>query len=126
MAGGVTKIEPANTRFHQSCSPCATSFLLGTCCLFHGYNRRLDSNGCSSFHSDRVRSFDPRQPVDLWGLRDYPRGFPVVNGRAGDTYGQKKIFVGGLIIFTIASFTGGIASSLLSLVVSRSIQGIGA
>ena len=41
-------------------------------------------------------------------------------------YGQKKIFVAGLIIFTIASFTGGIAPSLLSLVVSRSVQGIGA
>src|SRR2546427_2872046 len=53
-------------------------------------------------------------------------GFLLLMGRAGDTYGQKKIFVGGLIIFTIASFTGGIAPSLLSLVVSRSIQGIGA
>ncbi|HMB66446.1 MAG TPA: MFS transporter, partial [Candidatus Bathyarchaeia archaeon] len=53
-------------------------------------------------------------------------GFLLLMGRAGDTYGQKKIFVGGLIIFTIASFTGGVAPSLLSLVVSRSIQGIGA
>ena len=53
-------------------------------------------------------------------------GFLLLMGRSGDTYGQKKIFVGGLIIFTIASFTGGIAPSLLSLVVSRSIQGIGA
>src|SRR2546425_13132430 len=47
-------------------------------------------------------------------------------GRAGDIYGQKKIFVSGLVIFTIASFTGGIAPSLLSLVVSRAVQGIGA
>jgi MFS family permease len=47
-------------------------------------------------------------------------------GRAGDIYGQKKIFISGLIIFSIASFTGGIAPSLLSLIVSRSIQGIGA
>src|SRR5213594_1246852 len=53
-------------------------------------------------------------------------GFLLLMGRAGDTYGQKKIFVGGLIIFTIASFTGGIAPSLLSLVLSRSIQGVGA
>jgi MFS family permease len=47
-------------------------------------------------------------------------------GRAGDIYGQKKIFVAGLVIFSIASFTGGIAPSLLSLVVSRAVQGIGA
>ena len=53
-------------------------------------------------------------------------GFLLLMGRAGDIYGQKKIFVSGLIIFTIASFTGGIAPSLISLIISRSVQGIGA
>jgi EmrB/QacA subfamily drug resistance transporter len=53
-------------------------------------------------------------------------GFLLLMGRAGDIYGQKKIFVAGLVIFSIASFTGGIAPSLLSLVVSRAVQGIGA
>ena len=53
-------------------------------------------------------------------------GFLLLMGRAGDIYGQKKIFVAGLVIFSIASFTGGIAPSLLSLIVSRAVQGIGA
>ena len=53
-------------------------------------------------------------------------GFLLLMGRAGDIYGQKKIFISGLIIFTVASFTGGIAQSLLSLIISRSVQGIGA
>src|SRR3989442_5540108 len=53
-------------------------------------------------------------------------GFLLLMGRAGDLYGQKKIFLAGLVIFSIASFTGGIAPSLLSLVVSRAVQGIGA
>ena len=53
-------------------------------------------------------------------------GFLLLMGRAGDIYGQKKIFVSGLVIFSIASFTGGIAPSLLSLIVSRAVQGIGA
>jgi MFS family permease len=53
-------------------------------------------------------------------------GFLLLMGRAGDVYGQKRIFTAGLIIFTVASFTGGIAQSLLSLIVSRSVQGIGA
>ena len=53
-------------------------------------------------------------------------GFLLLMGRAGDIYGQKKIFVSGLVIFTIASFTGGIAPSLVSLIISRSVQGIGA
>jgi len=53
-------------------------------------------------------------------------GFLLLMGRAGDIYGQKKIFVAGLVLFTIASFSGGIAPSLLVLVIFRAIQGIGA
>ncbi len=53
-------------------------------------------------------------------------GFLMLMGRAGDVYGQKKIFIAGLVVFTIASFTGGLAPSLLSLVISRLVQGVGA
>ena len=53
-------------------------------------------------------------------------GFLLLMGRAGDIYGQKKVFIAGLIVFTIASFAGGLAPSLLALVVSRAIQGVGA
>ena len=53
-------------------------------------------------------------------------GFLMLMGRAGDVYGQKKVFIAGLLLFTLASFTGGLAPSLLSLIVSRSVQGIGA
>ena len=53
-------------------------------------------------------------------------GFLLLSGRAGDIYGQKKLFVIGVAIFTIASLAGGLAPSLLSLIISRSIQGVGA
>jgi MFS family permease len=53
-------------------------------------------------------------------------GFTMLMGRAGDVYGQKKIFIAGLAVFVVASFSGGLAPSLLSLVISRLIQGIGA
>jgi EmrB/QacA subfamily drug resistance transporter len=53
-------------------------------------------------------------------------GFLLFMGRAGDVYGQKKIFVTGLVIFTIASLSGGLAPSLLILVIFRGLQGIGA
>src|SRR5438445_4438561 len=53
-------------------------------------------------------------------------GFLLLSGRAGDIYGQKKLFVFGIVLFTAASFTGGLAPSLLSLIVSRAVQGIGA
>src|SRR3989475_1652751 len=52
-------------------------------------------------------------------------GFLLLSGRAGDIYGQKKLFVSGIVLFTVASFTGAWPPSLLSLIVSRQIQGIG-
>src|SRR2546422_452311 len=53
-------------------------------------------------------------------------GFLMLMGRAGDVYGQKKIFIAGIVLFTIASFAGGLAPSLLVLIVFRALQGIGA
>jgi len=53
-------------------------------------------------------------------------GFLMLMGRAGDVYGQKKIFIGGIVLFTIASFAGGLAPSLLVLIVFRALQGVGA
>ena len=53
-------------------------------------------------------------------------GFLMLMGRAGDVYGQKKIFIGGILLFTIASFAGGLAPSLLVLIVFRALQGVGA
>jgi MFS family permease len=53
-------------------------------------------------------------------------GTLMLMGRAGDVYGQKKIFAVGLALFSIASFTGGLAPSLMSLVISRLVQGVGA
>ncbi len=53
-------------------------------------------------------------------------GFLLLSGRAGDIYGQKKLFIAGVSLFSVASLTGGLAPSLLSLVLSRAVQGIGA
>lgn len=53
-------------------------------------------------------------------------GFLMLMGRAGDTYGQKKIFLVGLAIFTASSLAGGLAPTLLSLIAARAAQGVGA
>jgi EmrB/QacA subfamily drug resistance transporter len=53
-------------------------------------------------------------------------GCLLLSGRAGDIYGQKKLFIFGIALFTVASITGGFAPSLLFLVISRAIQGVGA
>ena len=46
-------------------------------------------------------------------------------GKVGDIYGRSKIFIAGLVIFTIASFLCGIAPTDVSLIVFRAIQGLG-
>ena len=51
-------------------------------------------------------------------------GFLLLSGRAGDIYGQKKLFISGIVLFTIASMVGGFAPSLLSLVISRRYKGL--
>ncbi len=53
-------------------------------------------------------------------------GFLLLSGRAGDIYGQKKLFVIGVALFTIASLIGGLSPSLISLVAARAVQGVGA
>ncbi|MGB9937145.1 MAG: MFS transporter [Methanobacterium sp.] len=51
--------------------------------------------------------------------------FAVPFGRIADIYGMKKIFVYGMIVFTIGSFLSAIAFSTESLLAFRIIQGIG-
>ena len=53
-------------------------------------------------------------------------GLLMLSGRAGDIYGQKKLFISGVVLFTISSLVAGFSSSLLMLVILRGIQGVGA
>ncbi len=51
--------------------------------------------------------------------------FLIPVGRAADILGRKKIFLWGIIIFTIASFLCGLANSVGILILFRIIQAIG-
>src|SRR5262245_10433010 len=53
-------------------------------------------------------------------------GFLLLGGRAADLLGRKRIFVAGLIVFTLASFLAGLAWSEGSLIAARALQGLGA
>lgn len=48
------------------------------------------------------------------------------SGIVGDLYGRKRVFLGGLTIFTVASLICGFAPNLVTLIVGRSLQGVGA
>ena len=52
-------------------------------------------------------------------------GFMLLGGALGDRYGQKRIFVIGVIWFAASSFLCGVAPDMKLLIVSRGVQGIG-
>ncbi len=53
-------------------------------------------------------------------------GFLLLGGRAGDLLGRKRLFLAGVVVFTVASFLNGIAQSSEFLIVARGLQGFGA
>src|ERR1051325_4180132 len=53
-------------------------------------------------------------------------GFLLLGGRAADVLGRRRIFLGGLVLFTVASLLAGLAWSEASLIGARTLQGLGA
>jgi EmrB/QacA subfamily drug resistance transporter len=53
-------------------------------------------------------------------------GVLLLGGRLADVLGRRRIFVAGLLLFTISSLLNGLAWSEGSLIVFRSLQGLGA
>ena len=53
-------------------------------------------------------------------------GFLLLGGRMADLLGRRRIFVAGLILFTLASLTCGLSTSAGVLVAARAVQGVGA
>src|SRR3989440_5163867 len=50
----------------------------------------------------------------------------LVGGSLGDHYGRRRIFALGVVVFTLASIWGGLSPTVLSLILARAVQGIGA
>jgi EmrB/QacA subfamily drug resistance transporter len=53
-------------------------------------------------------------------------GFLLLGGRAGDLIGRKRVFLGGLVLFTVASLLCALATGETTLIVARGLQGLGA
>ena len=70
--------------------------------------------------------FDPQ---DLsWVFNAYVVAFGgllLLGGRAGDILGRRRMFIAGILIFTLASFLGGLATSSGWLLAARALQGVG-
>lgn len=53
-------------------------------------------------------------------------GFLLLSGRLSDIYGSKRLFLAGLLVFSLSSFGAGLAPNELVLISSRVVQGIAA
>src|SRR4051812_40327082 len=53
-------------------------------------------------------------------------GFLLLGGRLGDLFGHRRLFAGGIALFTLASLACGLAGSQEVLIAARAVQGLGA
>jgi EmrB/QacA subfamily drug resistance transporter len=64
-----------------------------------------------------------------WTVNAYTLAFAVLlvtGGKLGDVFGRKRMFLAGVVAFTIASAGAGLAGSIDQLVFWRAAQGVGA
>lgn len=52
-------------------------------------------------------------------------GFLLLGGRLGDIFGQRRLFLCGITLFTLASLGCGLANTQALLIIARAVQGIG-
>jgi MFS family permease len=52
-------------------------------------------------------------------------GFLLLGGRLADLYGQRRLFIGGIVLFTLASLACGLAPNQGMLIIARAAQGLG-
>src|SRR6266568_5870630 len=72
-----------------------------------------------------------RMPADAvqWIVTGYAISFGgllILGGRAADLFGRRRMFVAGLVAFSLASLAGGLAKDTALLIAARVVQGAGA
>jgi EmrB/QacA subfamily drug resistance transporter len=53
-------------------------------------------------------------------------GLLLLGGRSGDLLGRRRVFIAGLLVFSLASLAGGLATGQAWLITTRAVQGAGA
>src|ERR1035438_1538352 len=53
-------------------------------------------------------------------------GLLLLGGRAGDILGRRRVFIAGIVLFSLASLLGGFATTQAWLLAARAAQGVGA
>jgi EmrB/QacA subfamily drug resistance transporter len=64
-----------------------------------------------------------------WAIAAYAipfAGLMLLGGRSADLLGSRRVFMAGLVVFTLASFAAGFAPDATMLLAARAAQGVGA
>ncbi|HKX10938.1 MAG TPA: MFS transporter [Stellaceae bacterium] len=67
-------------------------------------------------------------PLMQWVVNGYvlvSAALTLIGGAAGDRFGRRRVFIAGIVVFTLASIACGLAPGAIPLVAARIVQGFG-
>ncbi|MEJ6019373.1 DHA2 family efflux MFS transporter permease subunit [Corynebacterium sp. H113] len=89
----------------------------------------LDQSIVAVAMPDIMKSFDAGYDTAIWVSSAYFLAYVIpllVTGRLGDQVGQRRMFITGIVMFTVTSLWCGMSSTIESLIVARFVQGLSA
>lgn len=101
---------------------------IGAVCGLAGMMGNLDGTAVAVAQRTFVTEFGSTQAVVSWTMAGYMLAFAAVvpvTGWAADRFGTKRLFMGGVLVFTLASLLCTITPNILLLIAFRVLQGIG-
>ncbi|TQS26186.1 MFS transporter [Microbispora sp. KK1-11] len=125
MSASSTAAPPAQAPPRYGHRPGVVLALIVTC-----YMMIIVDNNVMTIALPKIQAGLHFTPTALsWVLSSYMLtfgGLLLLGGRAGDLFGRRRVFVAGVVLFTISSLLGGMAVTSWQLLAARAVQGVGA